>query len=158
MYKFLTKNGQTIAFGAGVLISLIFLISVFGGLDEFNAYGDKDPARYATTIFDFGLYAAAFLSVICFLIAVVFAIIHIAGNPKGSIKGIIGVGVLLVVAFILYSTSVHETSGPVATQLTKFNVTEGASKFISGAIKLAGLMMAFTGIAFVVSEVRNFFK
>ena len=157
MYKLLTKNGQTAAFAIGVLISLIFLFMVFGGLDEFNAYGEKDAARYNTTIFDFGLYAAMFLTVICLAIAVVFTFIHMANDPKSSIKTLIGIGIFLVVAYALYATSIHETSGPVAKQLAKFNVEEGASKFISGSIKLAILFMGLTGLALLL-EVRNFFK
>ena len=39
MYKFLTKNGQLIAFGLGALITIIFLGVALSGMDEFNSLG-----------------------------------------------------------------------------------------------------------------------
>jgi len=40
MYKFLSKNGQLLAFVLGLVITAIFMFSVFSGLDTFNALAE----------------------------------------------------------------------------------------------------------------------
>lgn len=156
MYKFLTKNGQLLAFGLGVLITILFLINVIPGLEEFNMLSKEE--KPTTNIFNLGLAGAIALAVIAAVAAVLFGVINTITNFKGSIKGLIGVGILLVVFFVLYSMATPETSGPLVSTLEEFNVTEGQSKFISGAINTSLILAGVAAAAFVISEVRNFFK
>ena len=91
MYDFLNKYGQALAFGIGVLVVLIFLVSIFSEdpdtLSSLTSDGVKGPEKYATSAFDFGLYASIGLAVIAFIAAIVFGLVQVASNPKGSLKG-----------------------------------------------------------------------
>jgi len=156
MYKTLTKNGQLFAFGLGLLLTLAFLGSVFSGLDTFN--GLSKEAQYETGIFDLGIYAVVFLTVLCFLIMFAFGIFQVLTNLKGSMKGLIGFVVLLAIFGVAYSTATLE-SGPFWDPiLANFNVTDGASRFITGAIWTCLFMVGVAVVTFVLSEIRNFFK
>jgi len=156
MYKTLTKNGQLFAFGLGLLLTIAFLGSIFSGLDTFN--GLSKEARYETGIFDLGIYAVTFLTFLCFLAMIGFGLFQVVTNLKGSLKGLIGVAVLLVIFGIAYSTATIE-SGPFWDRLIKeFNVSDGANKFITGAIWTCLFMIGVAVVTFVLSEIRNFFK
>ncbi len=157
MYKFLAKNGQTIAFGIGVLISILFLGSVFSGLEAFNAQGDED--RFTTGIFDLGIIAAIALAVLCAIAAVLFGLMQMFGDLRGSLKGLLGIAALVAIFFIAYSMATAAEPGTVLAGVEEqFKITEGQSKFISGAIFSAAAMAALAAAAFVISEVVGFFK
>ncbi|MDH3651706.1 MAG: hypothetical protein OEQ53_18625 [Saprospiraceae bacterium] len=156
MYKVLTKHGQLIAFGTGVVVIVLFLGSVIGGLDGFNALSKDD--QVTTSIFDLGLKATIALLVICAIIALLFGLYQMVTNPKGAIKGIIGLAVLVIVFVILYSMSVPETTGIVGQAAANFDVSEGQSKMISAALKSTLLLAGLAALTFVGSEIRNFFK
>jgi hypothetical protein len=156
MYKILTKHGQLIAFGIGLLVIVLYLGSVFGGLDSFSLLSKED--RGTTNIFDLGLKATVVLLVICAIIAVLFGIYHMVTNPKGAIKGIIGLVVIIILFGILYSMSTPETSGIVGNAVEKFDLSANESKFISAALKSTLILGALAALSFVVSEIRNFFK
>ncbi len=156
MYKALTKHGQLAAFLIGLIVIVVFFASVFSGVDSFNALTKED--RGTTTIFNNGLYLTLVLLVICAAAAVLFGIWHMVTNPKGAIKAIIALAILLVLFFALYSTSTPETSGVVANAVEKFNLTDGQSQFISAALKSTLILGALAVLSFVVSEVTNLFK
>ena len=99
MYKFLTKNGQLIAFGVGALIAVIFLAMAFSGLDEFNSLVSMKKG-HESNIFNFGISASIFLIVVCFLLMIVFGVYQVATNFKSSMKGIIGFAVILLIFIV----------------------------------------------------------
>ena len=156
MYRILMKYGQLGAFVLGVLVITAFFISIGGGVDEFNALSKED--RPTTTIFNVGLYLTIALLIFCAIIAVIFGLYQMITNPKGAIKGIIGLAVIAVLFGALYSTSAAETSGIVGTAVEKFSVTDNESKIISAGMKSTLLLGCLAILAFVVSEIRNFFK
>lgn len=144
MYKYLAKYGQLLAFGLGALpIALFLLLAVVAG---------------EQAAINFELYTGIVLLIIGVIVLVGFAIYQIAVNPKGSVKGLIGVGVLLLIFLILYLTATPETIGPVAKVRTTFNITDNQTKLITGGIGLAILMAIGAAVSFFYSEVRNFFK
>ncbi|MBR9922279.1 MAG: hypothetical protein GYB31_15685 [Bacteroidetes bacterium] len=155
MYQFLTKYGQLLAFGLGIIVTVIFLIGIFSGLEGFNMLPEAD--RSESNIFNFGLYAAVALTIICALAWVIYSVIHIADDPKGSLKGILGVVALVALFFILY-TIAKPATGSVAATMDEFDVSEKTGKFITAAIGTTGILIAGACLAFVVSEVRNLFK
>lgn len=157
MYQFLAKNGQTIAFGLGVILTAIFLISAFSGLNEFNALSDED--QWGTNIFDIGFYAAIGLTIICLIAAVVFGLGQMFMNIKSALKGIIGIAVLLIVFFIIYSSiDPSADSASVAKEVQQFDLTMGQSKFVSAAILTTIALSIIALLTFVVFEVINLFK
>ena len=161
MYNFLTKNGQVLAFGLGVLVTAIFLVSVFSGMESFNALGEEDKA--STGIFNFGLSGAILLTIVAAAGMVLFGLYQVVSNLKGSMKGIIGFGLLVAVFLITYATATGEATPFIQGAVDKFTAngaefTEGNMKMISGGITTAVALIALAAVSFVVSEVINFFK
>lgn len=154
MYKYLAKNGQLLAFGLGAIITFAFLAIVFSGLEGFEAL-DKE-AKGTTGIFDLGLVAVIILMIFSFVAAIVAGIYQTATNPKGSIYGIAGVVALIAIYFI--SQAIGSNDAPIMDTIEEFNVTPGQSAFITGGISTTIVLLVVVVLAFVFSEVRNFFK
>jgi len=155
MYNFLAKNGQLVAFGIGVLITAGFLAGVMGGIEEFTATAEEQ--RNQSNIFNFGLYAVIALAVLGMLAAIGFGLFQTLSNPKGAIKGIAGLALLVVLYFIGQAIAGPDTEAIIETR-REFDVTDGQSSIINGSI-LGGLILAgLTALAFVGSEIINFVK
>lgn len=164
MYKFLAKNGEMIAFGLGVLVTVIFLANVIPNAADFNALPEKDPARYASSIFNFGLTGAIALAAIAAVCMLFFGLFHTATNFKNSLMGIIGLVVLVGIFFVSYSMASGEVTPFIKGAVEKFEdsgngtLSAGNLKFISGGISTVLILLALAVAAFVLSEIRNFFK
>ena len=159
MYRFLTKNGQTLAFGLGAAVVVISLLIIFTNSGDFAAIADENnPNRYDTGIFDFIMYASAALIVLCAIAAVLFGIYQVATNPKGAIKGLIGLALIVVLLVVLYSTADPNLDMLAVQAKDGFFVEPGESKFISGLIWTALAMAGGAVLALAVSEVISFFK
>ena len=161
MYKFLSKNGQTLAFLLGVVLVGIFLASVLSGIGDWNPNSDN---KYDTNIFNFGLTAARGLIIIAAIGMIVFGLFHVLTNFKGSIKGIIGFAILLAVFFIAYNSASGEAEPFIKGAVENFEgsqnvtMTPGNLKFIGGGISTTIILAAVAAAAFVLSEIRNLFK
>lgn len=160
MYKFLVANGQRLAFGLGILITAIFLFSVIGGLDQFNELPDEDQAT--TSIFNAGISGAIILIVIAAVALIAFGLMQVLSDLKGSMKGIIGLVVLLVIFFIAYSTANGDAAAeiaPIGTAIEKVGgIAPGNLKFIGGSIITAMVLVGTAFASFVLAEIINFFK
>ena len=161
MYKFLSKNGQMMAFILAAAIIGISLIVIFSGLDDFNALPSEKPddQRGTTSIFNIGLGATVFMTILCVIAMFAFGIFHILTDLKGSTKGLMGFGVLAIIAVIAYATA---SSAPetdlLATLFEKNAITDGSSKFISSSIWTLVALLGIATIGLILSELRNFFK
>lgn len=155
MYKFLAKNGQLMAFGLGALVTVVFLLSIFSGLEAF-VDADKE-AQYDMTLFNFGITATIALVIVAFVCALGFGLFQLATNPKGSLKGILGI-VAIVAIFFIGQSMAGGDSKVVQDVVENFDVTPGQSGAISGGIITVLALIAVSVLAFVVSEVSNFFK
>ena len=144
MYKFLVKNGQLVAFGIGLLITVIFFAGAAGG---------DSPER-----FNFGLSAAILLAILCALGMLLFGLYHMATNLKGSVKGLITFGAIIVLFGILYGTANAGGNASLMDTMKEFNVGENVSKFISAAIWTTLALGVIAIASFALSEIRNFFK
>ncbi|MBT8221132.1 MAG: hypothetical protein KJP00_14995 [Bacteroidia bacterium] len=156
MYEFLTKKGEMIAFGLGVLLVLIFLGTVLPNLDQFNAL--PEDQQTSSGVFDIGLWLAIILLIVTAVVAVVAGLWQLIMNPKGSVKVLAGIGLLALILIIFYATSEAETTGRIAEVSQEFEVGEKASRFISGAIKTSLALCGLSALAFVVGELLNTFK
>ena len=170
MYTFLNKYGQALAFGLGVLITIIFLANIFSApestFDMLNA-NDKTEETYATSIFNFGIGVALALTALAFVVALLFGLGSVATNPKGSVKGIIGIAILAIIVFIGYSTAdgdLSAQSAEITNAIDKFETsnettfTGGQLKFISGAIIAALVMIGLAILSLIVFGIRGIFK
>ena len=170
MYAFLNKYGQALAFGIGVLVTLIFLVSIFTmPATQMDMLLDENAGveKYATTAFDFGLYGSIFMTFIAFIIALVFGVGQLASNPKGSIKGLIGFAALLAVVFISYSVAnsdVSQESAAIQHSIEKFNTDQGADfdggtlQFVSGSIIASVVLIGLSILSLIVFGIRSIFK
>jgi len=159
MYKFLTKNGQTISFLVGLAITVIFLFTIIGGLDTFNMLGDDE--RKTSDLFNFGISAAAGMVILCGALMIVFILLNIVTNLKGNIKLLIGLAVIAVVFFVMMGGATFEAEGTVLGELMRkpgVGITEGQNGFIVGGI-WTGLILTIGAFAsFLILEILNFFK
>ena len=156
MYNFLVKNGQSLAFIIGTAITVLFLVFALSGMEEFSLLPEEEQAT--TNIFNFGLSSAIGLILIAFIGWVLFSIFQIATNFGGSMKGVLGAAVLIAVFLVAYFTATVETSGPIYEAAQKQGVSDADSKFISGGITTALVLIAVAAVSFVLFEIRNFFK
>jgi len=155
MYKFLAKNGQLVAFGVGVLITAGFLAGVLGGIENFMATAEDQ--RNQSDIFNFGLYAVIALTILGFVVALGFGLFQTLSNPKGAIKGIAGLALIVGLFFAGQALAGADSEG-VKDALTEFNVTDGQSSIINGSIVGGIILAALTGIAFVGGELMSFIR
>ena len=158
MYTFLTRNGQTLAFGLGLLVTVIAVLLIITGVDEFSAIPETDISRYDTTIFNFGMYAAVFLAIAAAAAMVLFGIYQLASDPKGAIKGIIGLGVVIAVFLIIYSIADPNPQMLEIQARDGFFVSPGQSKMITAGIATALILTVGSFIALAISEVLSFFR
>lgn len=158
MYSFLTRNGQTVAFGVGLLMAIIMVVSISGGVGEWSQLAENDMARYDTTIFNFGMIAAFALMALAAAAAVLFGIYQLATNPKGALKGILGLVAVIALFFIIYSAADPQPEMLEKMAKLDFNVTPGQSKMITGAIWTALILAAMAVLSTAVAEIINFFK
>ena len=166
MYAFLNKYGQALAFGIGVLITLIFLGAIFTADIDFDSL-QGDNRSYDTDIFNFGIKTARILIYAAFAIALAFGIWDLIQNPKGSLKGIIGLVVLGLIVFIGYSTAngdIAQETPEIQEAINKFTTSQETEftgenlKFISGSILAALVMLGLSALTLVVFGIRGIFK
>jgi hypothetical protein len=157
MYKYLAKNGQALAFGVGALITVIFFVIAAGGLEEFSSQSIEDQRK--TNIFDFGLVASIALTILSVVLLFLFGVIQVASNFKASAKGLIALVALAGVYFTSIAMAPGEVTGIMAATVEKVGgVSPGALKFIGGSITTSIIIAVIAIAAFVISEIRNFFK
>ncbi len=166
MYNFLTKNGQLVALGLGILVIVIFFGSVISGFNSNDAIDmstdlmNLDPeARSAIGFFNPGLGATVGLVILAAVLAlVVFGIINIIKFPKQAMKFGIGLVVLAIIFFALYSTSSVESGGKLGMLHEREGITDNVSKSISGGLKTTVGLAIAAFVIMVISEIRNIFK
>ncbi len=158
-YKFLAKNGPTIAFALFVVCVVISLIPIIGGLSAFSGVAAERQAYSAEGgIFLAGIY----LSVILFLLAVLMLVFsffyQVASDPKASVKALISFGIIAVVFIILYALADAKGTGAVAGTIERFAIGEIISKTISAGIQLSVIMLLGSFAVAIVMEIWNYFK
>lgn len=154
MYKFLSRNGLTIAFGAGIGISVIFVLIVLFGVG-----GLTDDELKETSTFDFGLMMTYVLFFASIAAAVAFPVIYMIQNPKEALKGLAGFGVLAIVFLITYAMANGSGESILMEQVKEAQgVSDGVSKYVSGVLNTMGLLLLATFVILIGSEVRNMFK
>lgn len=164
MYNFLIKHGQLIALAVGALGIIVFLINALSGLSSMgidystNLYDlDKEVVNQISG-FNFGLYLAIVLIIIAAAAWILFGVYRFASHPASSIKGIIPFAIIVVLFFILYASSTAETSGRIWETAQQFNISEGVSKLISGALWTAVALIGLALVILLFSEIRNALK
>lgn len=164
MYQFLTKNGQVLAFGIGVVLIVIFLAISVSGAGNYNFADMTDAEMRDVTIFDFGLWASIILSIAASVSLVFFGIYHVVTDIKGSGKGLLGLLGLVAIYVIAYVLAPGEAgSAQLQNSIDKFAesgngvITAGNLKFIGGSITTSLILVGVAVVA-MISSVVNIFK
>ncbi len=169
MYNFLNKHGQTLAFGLGLVIILIFIINGFPKASALESELGmtlsevKAEDRGDWNFFNFGLNAALVLIVVAALGMLLFGVFQIATNFKNSIKGVVAFAVLVILFFVLKASASGEATGSLVGAIEKFmesgaDFSENTLKGISAGLYTALIMIVAAAASFVYSEVTSFFK
>ncbi|WP_236974392.1 hypothetical protein [Membranihabitans maritimus] len=157
MYKLLSKYGLALAFVIGLVFTLIFLIPAMNGLPA--GFGEMVMEEQTkTNAFNTGLKATIVLFIATVIITILASLLSVIKDPRAAIKGIIGIAILLILVFILYSTSLAEQGGRVAAAATEFGVNDNMSKWISAFIKGAFVLSGAAIVIVILGELRNLFK
>lgn len=88
-------------------------------------------------------------------ITVLAAILNLFINPKGSIKFLILLGVMAILAIISYSLSTNEFN---AFQLEEMDITAATSKIVGAGLIFTYALMALALLAIILSSVSRIFK
>ncbi len=166
LYDFLTSKGQMIALLLAIVCIAIVMISIFTGISGqgYDVGTDlvsilKDPdSTQEFNFFNAAIIIPRALIILTALIMVVFGVIALISDPKGSMKFIVSTVVILLLFFVFYSISESETTGKIFSLLQKNNIGDGTSKFISGGIKTSLLMIGLSVVSAIGGELYNFFK
>jgi hypothetical protein len=116
-------------------------------------------------MFNFGLWAAVLLTVICAIAMVLFGVAQVLGNLKRSWQGLAGLALLIVIFVVGYSMASGEPeTRPIQLAIAKFeesqevDFTAANLKFVGGAIITSLVMIGLAIVALVLTGVRNFFR
>jgi len=165
MYKLLTSKGQLFALVLGLLGSAIALLSIISGIkgagyslsDDLNQIM-KNNADASFDFFNPAIIVVLVLIVLAAAAWIIFGLLGLVQNPKGSMKFLIALVAVCALVGILYSMSDSETTGKIYELIQKNKIAEGTSKMISAGIKTTiGLAIAALVIG-VGMELRNAFK
>lgn len=156
MYKFLSKYGQLSAFLLGALITVIFLVSVFSGAEEFSALTEEEQMQ--TNMFNLGLYSALVLIVVCAIIALLFGIVYMITHFKQSLKTVISIVILIAIFVIGYMIADPDGSGQLAQTILEFNVRDTPSKLISAGLTTTFVLGILAIASVALFEVYNLVK
>lgn len=157
MYKLFSKYGLLIAFVVGLVFTLIAIIPAFTSLPDGFSIMDMEE-QVKTTAFDTGLKVTIGLFFAAIIITILVSVLGILKNPKAAIKGVIGIAVLVVLIFVLYSTSPVDSSPGYQAFLDEFNVSDNLSRWIDAGLKSSYILTAVAVGVMVLGEVRNLFK
>ncbi|MCH8332099.1 MAG: hypothetical protein IH946_12135 [Bacteroidetes bacterium] len=107
-------------------------------------------------IIDVTLYLTYILIVVATGAAIIFPIYFLVTNPKKSLKGMIFLGVLLLILAISYGiaqpTEVYNTIGD------KLLADGGISRFAGMTLITGYILLAAGFLGLVYSEISNFFR
>lgn len=157
MYNFLSKNGQLVAFGLGVVLVVIFLAIAVSGAGDYYFDTMDDADIYRVDIFNFGILIAIVLTILCAVGIVLFGVYHVASNPKESMTGIIGILAIAGLFALFYSMSAGTIDHPTLERSIEKILESGGEalssstlKWVGGGIKMGVVMAILAFVAMLV--------
>ena len=165
MYSLLAKKGQLFAIILGLGGVIIYLFSVISGIrgagyelsTDLNQVLKNNPEQ----TFDFfnpGVYLIGALIVTAAVCALGGGLWQMISAPKNSLKGILGIGLIAILFFGLYSTAGTDAGSVIGETLQKFDISDNVSKFISGSLLTTGILAGLSVVAIILGEIYNLFK
>lgn len=165
IYNFFSSKGQTVAFMLGLLVVAIVLGMAISGIGSAGYTMGTDLNEVLKTnenetfgFFNPAVMLPAFMVLVIVGFIAIFSLRNLISDPKGSLKFLVGFAVVLILFFILYSTSSAETSGVMGKLHDEFNVTESASKLISAGIMTTLILLGAAVVLMIITSIYNMFK
>ncbi|MBK8700833.1 MAG: hypothetical protein IPN29_15325 [Saprospiraceae bacterium] len=164
MYKYLAKNGTSIAMLVGSAVTLIFLLAAIIGLGndgyavgtDLASLGKEKVAQM--NYFDVGLYLTIGLMVVSIISLLVFGVITMMKFPKTLKSTLIFSGLLLGLFFVLFFTATKENTGKLGRTLQEFQITDGVNSFVTAGLWSMIILCLGALLIMVAAEVKNMFK
>ena len=161
-YNFLMKYGNLIAMVVAILILALFLININSGMNSMrfdsstNLIEHKDKVNF----FNSTLWIAIYMIFIAAIIWILFGLFNLFLNPKGSIKFLVSLVVVIVLYIIFYNMATVEQSGRLGELISDpgYHVTGNITKHISAGLKTMLSLFGLSILALIVSEIISFFK
>jgi hypothetical protein len=127
-----------------ILVAAIYQIAVFlqGG----------SPSDSVLDGYFWVAYIAFFLAVV---LAILFPIIQIIGNPKAAIRTLLGVVVLVILWFVAYALSDNTFS---ASELETMGTTADISKIVGAGLIYTYFVFAMAILAVFYANIASIFK
>lgn len=164
LFNFFTSKGQLAAFALGLLCSVIAIGSIIGGVnsnysmsDDLNSIMKNNPEA-SFDFFNPAISVVVFLVVVALACAVIFGLLGLFSDLKGSMKFLIGLALVVVLFLILYSTADAETTGRLGMLSEKFDVSGNVSKLITAGVKTAVFSIIIAAVSAAIMEIMNLFK
>ncbi|SRR5690606_5154838 len=105
-------------------------------------------------LFDISIYAAYLLIIVAALAAIILPLINSLSDPKQLVKGLVGIGGMLVIFFVGYLLSGNE----VTAVYLKNEVDAGASQLVGGALIAMYIFFIVSFGSILLTEVLKLFK
>ncbi len=106
---------------------------------------------------DFGLYATYALIGICILMILVFAVGRIAKNPGGAKSALIGIVGLLVLLFVAYALSTG-TDANTNPKYVEMSLSEETSRQVGTGLMVFYILAGLAILSILYVEVTRLFK
>ena len=171
IYNFLTKYGNLLALTVSVIILIIFFININSGFNELGFDTNTDLAKVIHSdnppeinFFNFAIKAAIVMTVIAALAWVLFGIVGLFLDPKGSLKFIISFVILIVLFVIFYNMAPTEGTGKLGELIADYNLTKPILfgiipiKLISAGLSTMLSLFGLSILTLLLSEIISFFK
>ena len=131
-------------------IVIIALGAIYSVLVMVNAEGMKIDDKYLSAVFA--------ISVVVLLLTIalmlVFALVNIFRSPKNAIRGLIGIVVLGVIAFIAYSLSTTQLD-PEFVKNLKEDVSDSTSKLVGAGLIGTYILLGLSVLAIIYAWISK---
>lgn len=104
---------------------------------------------------DYLIYWGYFLVILTATITIIFPIVFIIMNPKGSIKIFIALGLLVVIGLISYALA---QSSFGALQLEKLGTTAETARFVGAGLIFTYIMFGLAVLSIIYAGISSIFK
>lgn len=165
LYNFFASKGQMVAFLIGLVGVVVVIATVLSGLSGagYDVGTDlnvilKGENEETFDFFNMAIMIPVVIMCLTAAVILIFGLLRLVTDPKGSMKFILGALVIFGLFFIFYSMATPETAGKLGELHGRFNIGETASKLISGGIKTTGLLAIASVVLMLLSGIMSIFK
>jgi len=167
VYNFFMKYGSLLALVVSVVILVVYFFSITGGFSSTEGIDSgTDLAKYIhqkdaqpIDFFNFGLKAAIVMTFIAAFAWVLFGLFGLVLNPKGSLKFLLSLAVVVVLFLVFKGSSPNETTGRLGELLVdpEYHVGDWGPT-ISAGLKTMLSLFGLSIVTLIVSELISMFK